>query len=467
MTTMTLSTGHPLTDHQLTDASLAELRASVTGRVATPDDPAYAGIVSPWNVAIEVQPSIAVEAATADDVVEAVRFARRHGLTVTPQATGHGPIGALVGDVLVATRGLDECTVHPDGWARVGAGVKWLRVVQAAAPLGLAPLSGSITDVGVVGYTTGGGLGPMARTYGLASDRVRAFEVVTGDGELRRATPTEHPDLYFGLRGGKGALGIVTAVEFDLVRQPDFYGGALWFDGADAESVVETWRTWSATLPEQGTTSVALFRLPPIDGVPEQLAGRLTLSVRYVWTGDAADGERHLAAIRAAAPTIIDDVRVKPYTEIDSVHTDPLDPMPVHEHSVLLGELSPAAVRALMAAAGPDSGSQQFLVEVRQLGGAYARGGEHPSAFDARGASYSVLAVGLPGDETLRDQAALGHALSPWTRPERLPNFSFSPEQLAAAYSPATRARLLSTLAGYDPDRVMAVGHALGSTALH
>ena len=113
------------------------------------------------------------------------------------------------------TAGLDECVVHPEGWARVGAGVKWLRVVEAAAPYGLAPLSGSITDVGIVGYTTGGGLGPMARTYGLASDRVRAIEVVTGDGELRRATPTEHPDLFFGLRGGKGALGIVTA---DRVR---------------------------------------------------------------------------------------------------------------------------------------------------------------------------------------------------------------------------------------------------------
>ena len=95
--------------------------------------------------------------------------------------------------------------------------MKWLAVVEAAAPYGLAPLSGSITDVGIVGYTTGGGLGPMARTYGLAIDKVRAIEVVTGDGVLRRVTPTEHPELFFALRGGKGMLGIVTAIEFDLV----------------------------------------------------------------------------------------------------------------------------------------------------------------------------------------------------------------------------------------------------------
>ena len=355
--------------------------------------------------------------------------------------------------------------VHPEGWARVGAGVKWLAVVEAAAAYGLAPLSGSITDVGVVGYTTGGGLGPMARTYGLASDRVRAFEVVTGDGELRRVTPTDHPELYYGLRGGKGALGIVTAVEFDLVRQPEFYGGALWFDGADAEAVVQRWRTWSADLPEAGTTSFGLFRLPPMEGVPEPLAGRLTLSVRYVWTGAPTEGEQYFAAMRAAAPILIDDVRTKPYTEIDSVHTDPLDPMPVHEHSVLLGEFPPAGIEALMRAAGPGSDSQQFLVEVRQLGGAYARGGEHPSAFDPRDASYSVLAVGLPGDETDRDHDVLQQALASWTVTDRLPNFSFTPEQLARAYRPATRERLLTALSTYDPDRVLAISRAIRATA--
>ena len=178
-----------------------------------------------------MRPAAVVAAETDQDVVEAVRFAAANGLRVTPQATGHGPMAELLTELLVTTKGLDEVVVHPEGWARVGAGVKWLRVVEAAAPFGLAPLSGSITDVGIVGYTTGGGLGPMARTYGLAIDKVRAIEVVTGDGVLRRVTPTEHPELFFALRGGKGMLGIVTAIEFDLVHQPMFYGGSLWFDG--------------------------------------------------------------------------------------------------------------------------------------------------------------------------------------------------------------------------------------------
>ena len=227
----------------------AELDARTQGTVAVPGDEEYDALVSPWNLAIPVRPVAVVAAETDQDVVEAVRFAAEHGLRVTPQATGHGPMAELVTELLVTTKRLDEVVVHPEGWARVGAGVKWLRVVEAAAPYGLAPLSGSITDVGVVGYTTGGGLGPMARTYGLAIDKVRAIEVVTGDGVLRRVTPTEHPELFFALRGGKGMLGIVTAIEFDLVHQPMFYGGSLWFDGADAATVIERWRDWSDRPP--------------------------------------------------------------------------------------------------------------------------------------------------------------------------------------------------------------------------
>ena len=349
-----------LPDTTVTDEAFVELDACTAGTVALPGDAAYDTLVSPWNVAIPVRPVAVLAAETAQDVVEAVNFANRHGLRVTPQATGHGPMAELLTELLVTTKGLDEVVVHPEGWARVGAGVKWLRVVEAAAPFGLAPLSGSITDVGIVGYTTGGGLGPMARTYGLAIDKVRAIEVVTGDGVLRRVTPTEHPELFFALRGGKGMLGIVTAIEFDLVHQPMFYGGSLWFDGTDAATVIEKWRAWSDDLPELGTTSFALFQLPDMPGVPPQLAGRLTLSVRYVWTGDAEEGERRFATIREAAPVILDDVAHKPYTAIDSVHTDPLDPTPAYEAAAVLTDFPQEAVDALLALTGPGVPSPQY-----------------------------------------------------------------------------------------------------------
>lgn len=438
-----------------------QLRARTAGAVVVAGEPEYEALVTPWNLAIEVRPDAVVAATSAQDVVEAVRFAREHGLEVTPQATGHGAITAFVGELLVNTKGLDECTVHPEGWARVGAGVKWLRVVEAAARYGLAPLSGSVTDVGVVGYTTGGGLGPMARTYGLASDRVRAIEVVTGDGELRRATPTEHPDLFFALRGGKGALGIVTAIEFDLVHQPRFYGGSLWFEGEHAPTVIAAWREWIKDLPETATTSFGLFNLPEMPDVPPMLAGKLTLSIRYLFTGDSAEGEGHFAAMRAAAPVLLDDVAEKPYTAVDSVHTDPVDPLPAHESAMVLRDFPAQAADELLRMAGPGSGSPQILVEVRQMGGATARPGAYESAFSARDAAFSMLVVSIPMIPGAVEHAQqVVDAMEPWFGSHRLPNFTSDAAKLPAAYDDWTRAKLRHAVRRYDPDGVIAIGHA-------
>jgi hypothetical protein len=290
---------------------------------------------------------------------------------------------------------------------------------------------------------------------------VRAIEVVTGDGVLRRATPTEHPDLFFGLRGGKGALGIVTAIEFDLVHQPRFYGGSLWFDGEHAATVIERWRTWITDLPETATTSFALFQLPEMPGVPPQLAGRMTLSVRYVWTGDAGDGERWFEPMRTAAPVLLDDVADKPYTAIDSVHTDPLDPVPGTEAASVLTDFPAEAADALLAVAGPAANSPQILVEVRQMGGATGRNGEHDSAFCSRKAAFSLLVVGIavvPGVEEHAETVI--DAVAPWTGGHRLPNFTFSVEDLPKAYDGWTRARLRHAIRTYDPNGVIAIGHA-------
>ena len=438
----------------------AALRARTQGAVLEPGDEGYDALVTPWNVAVPVRPAGVVAAADAHDVVATVRFARAHGLTVSPQATGHGAAVGRTGTLLINTAGLDECVVHPEGWARVGAGVKWGRVVEAAAQHGLAPLNGSSSDVGVVGYTTGGGVGPMARTHGLASDRVRAFEVVTGDGKLRRVTATRHPDLFFALRGGKGAAGIVTAVEFELVEQPRFYGGALYFAGEDAHAVVERWRTWSQTLPVAGTTSLAFLQLPPLPFVPPPLAGRFTVAVRYLWTGDADSGEAQLSGLRSAAPAVLDGIGEMPYAAVDAVHADPVDPMPVHEATAVLSSFTAETAQALLAATGPESGSPQVIVEVRQLGGALATGTVADDAFCHRDAAYNLLTVGIAGQPGVADHASdVVKAVDPWATGGALPNFGSAAP--AVAYDAATLTRLRSVVRTYDPAGVLALGRAL------
>jgi hypothetical protein len=461
---MTTTTPHDVVPAPRRDRD--RVLAEVRGAVHVPGDPEYAALVTPWNVAVPVRPAVVVQPVDAEDVATTVRAASELGLRVAVQCTGHGAAGAAAGLLLVQTSRLDECTIHPqERWARVGAGVRWTRVVEQAASHGLAPLNGSSSGVGVVGYTTGGGLGPFARALGAASDRVRALEVVTGDGVLRRVTPDADPELFWGLRGGKGVLGIVTAVEFDLVELPAFFGGALFFDGADAEAVLQTWRTWCADLPEQATTSVAVLQLPPMPGVPPQLAGRTTVSVRFTWTGDPAEGAPLLEPLRAVAEPVLDGTGVLPYAAVDAVHADPVDPMPAAETGALLEDLPADAVRRLVELAGPGSGSPQVMVEVRQLGGALARPGLHDSALDHRDAPFTLLAVGIGGDPRVPQHARqLVEALAAWDTGRRLPNWSASddPAVFARCHTPATLTRLRRAVAAYDPHGTIAQVDLLG-----
>jgi hypothetical protein len=465
---VTLTLDAPVVDTPVVDTSVSfdALRAELTGSLHTPDEPEYDALVSPWNLAVPMRPAAVVAVRTAEDVAAAVRFAGDHGLTAGVQATGHGAERSLAGYLLVATRGLDEVTVHPDEqWVRIGAGVKWAKVVEAAAPYGLAGLNGSTTDVSVVGYTTGGGVGPLARTYGINADRVRAIEVVTGDGVFRRVTPTEHPDLFFALRGGKGAAGIVTALEFELIHMPTFYGGAIYFDGADAAEVIDRWRGWADELPEQGTTSFVLFQLPELPDIPPPLAGRMTLGVRMLWTGQPEEGARLLNQMRAVAPVILDDAMLRPYSEVDHVHADPVDPMPVVDPAILLAGFPAEAAERLLQVAGHGSGSPQVLVEVRHLGGAYAREGAHPSAFSHRAARFSVLTVGMAVDEDSAG-AALAHAtelfaaLGDWDTGGVWPNFGIPHDAVSArrSYDEPTLARLREVVDTYDPRGVLQAG---------
>jgi hypothetical protein len=203
------------------------------------------------------------------------------------------------------------------------------------------------------------------------------------------------------------------------------------------------------------TTSVALLQLPPLPGVPPLLAGRMTVAVRVVHVGDAASGARLVAPMRAAAPVLLDGVRELPFAEIDSVHSDPVDPMPAAERGFLLRELPAQAVDRLLAAVGPGSSSPLIMVELRALGGAYARGGAHPSAFCHRDQAVAVLAVGIGAPPLLTAVGAaaeaVAEALDPWCDGATLPNTTTGP----TAYDAPTLARLLALAERYDPARVL------------
>ena len=203
----------------LTALDVDQLRAQVAGEVVAPDDANYDQARLAWNLAAQQRPALVVVADRPDDILAAVRFARAQGLRVAAQGTGHnaGPLGELRDAVLVKTHRMRGVEIDVENrTARVEAGALWMDVTAPASEHGLAALSGSSPDVGVVGYSLGGGMGWLARKLGLAANSVTAIELVTADGRLVRADEHEHADLFWALRGGGGNFGVVTAMEFRL-----------------------------------------------------------------------------------------------------------------------------------------------------------------------------------------------------------------------------------------------------------
>ncbi|GAB2478151.1 FAD-binding oxidoreductase [Jatrophihabitans fulvus] len=450
------------------EADVAALATGVTGRVLVPGDEGYAEVALPFNVAAASTPVALVEATGAADVAITMRFARDHGVEVAVQATGHGATPLTRPTLLVHTGRMNSVTIDPEArTARVGAGVRWQQVLDAAAVHGLAPLAGSSPLVGVVGYTTGGGVSPVGRTFGFAADHVRSLDVVTGDGEIRHASPLENPDLFWALRGGKGAAGIVTAMEFDLFPVASIHGGSLHFAAEHVPAVVRAWRAWCRDLPEQASTSIAVMRMPDLPFVPAPLAGRTTVAVRFAYVGDAAEGERVLAPMRRIAPVVFGEIGELPFAALAAVHKDPVDPMPVHERGRLLRDLDDAAIDVFLDRVGPHATTPLAMVELRLLGGAFARSPRHANAVSHRDAAFSLLAIGVLAppiaEATVADADALTAAMQPWSV-GGLANFGGVTEagRPELTWDPATLERLRAIAAVHDPAGVLSVAKQLG-----
>ncbi|MER6825415.1 FAD-binding oxidoreductase [Streptosporangium sp. NPDC000563] len=449
---------------------LETLRHQIVGPVLTPGQDGYDEEIAGFNTAVPHRPALVVGATGAEDVAAAIRFAAAHSLPVAVQATGHGAVQAADGALLINTSRMREVTVDPSGRsARIGAGSRWADVIEQATPHGLAPLSGSSSGVGAVGYTLGGGIGPMSRTFGFAADHVREITVVTSDGTIRVTDRNTEPDLFWGLRGGKGSLGVVTSMVVDLFPVSTLYGGCLYFDAEDTPAVLHAYRAWTATLPETTTTSVAMLRLPPLPQLPPPLRGRFVTHLRFVHLGDAQEAEALLAPMRAVAEPIFGEIGQMPFGAIDSVHRDPVDPMPAWDRGALLRELGEETLEALLAVAGPAADVPLAVVELRHLGGALGREPHLPNAVGGRDAAFSLLVIGAPVPELLDTVVpavggAVIDALAPWQTGGTQLNFhgsALAPADLSRAWPEPTLRRLAALKDRYDPTRMFRFGHVV------
>ena len=445
---------------------LEALRSGLKGAAYIPGDEGYDEARAAWNLNAHQHPALVVVAEGAADVLAAVRLAREQYLGVGVMATGHGVAASADGGMLINTLRMKGVHVDPESrTARVEAGVKWADLVPEAAAHGLAGLQGSSSDVGVIGYTMGGGFGWLGRKHGFAADSLKEADVVTAEGELIKVSAYENADLFWGLKGGGGNFGIVASLEFALYPITHVYGGNLFYPTERAAEVLELYGRWSAGLPDEVTSGVAFMNFPPFEDIPEPLRGNSLIAVRACYTGEDLEekGEELLRLWREFGEPVMDTFSVMPYEAMDMISMDPVDPIGAYGHVEMLRDLSPETAETLVELAGANSNSPLAVLELRQLGGALSR---PPADLNPMGRSDSrFIMYGLGATPTPEMAQAVqaylayiaetvsSHA-SGATYVNFMDLYGTTLERVRAAYSPEDWERLVALKDRYDPDNL-------------
>jgi FAD/FMN-containing dehydrogenase len=451
-----------------TALDFSQLRQKLMGTVTIPGDETWDTARQAWNLAVDQRPVAVAEPETVADVVAIVDFARERGLRVAAQGTGHAaaPITSLHDTILVKTHRMRVVEIDADRQrARAQAGALWADVAVPASEQGLAALAGSSHDVGVVGYTLGGGLSWLARKHGLAANSVTAIQLVNAEGRVLVVDAHHDPDLFWALRGGGGNFGIVTAIELQLYSVAEVYAGMLAFPWGRSREVLRAWREWTREAPEEITTAARILQIPPLPEIPEAVRGRALVVIDGAYLGDEADGADVLAPLRALGPEI-DTFAMIPPAELLNIHMDPPTPVPAIGDGTLLDVVPGEAIDSLVEAAGPGSGSPLLMVELRHLGGALARSGDGHGAAATLEGDFAFFAVGMAIDP---DMAAavdahvdvVKQALGEWDAGRRYLNFSERSFDTRRAYSTTAYRRLQAVKTLVDPDDMFRANHPI------
>jgi FAD binding domain len=373
------------------------LATSLTGDVVLPDHGSYGEARMSWNTANDPRPAAVVFPASADDMIATVRFAADEGLRISFIGGGHnaGPLDWSADTLLVKTSRLGEISVDPAARrARVGAGVLAKALAQAAAGHGLAYLAGTSPDVGVTGYTLGGGYNWMLRKHGFACNSVVAVELVTADGALVRVDRGSEPDLFWALRGGGGNFGAVTALELELLPYERVFGGALFWPIERATEVLHAWLDWVDGVPEECHSFGRMLQLPDLPFLPPHLNARSFVMVEAVFLGAEADGASLIAPLRALGPEF-DTFEMMSPGDLSLINMDPEMPLPYAGQGMLLDSCTPPSVEALVEGF---VGSPLVHVELRHLGGAAAVGSPDHGVLDRVPEPFLLFTFGLSPD---------------------------------------------------------------------
>jgi len=452
---------------------LARLRRRLDGQVLLPEEPGYHQARQVWNAMIDRRPAVIARCASPTDVAAAVGFARRAGPGYRVRCGGHSVLGISVpqGGLMVDLTPLRTVRVDPASRrAWVGGGALLGDLDRAAQAYGLATTAGNVSHTGVGGLTLGGGMGWLARRYGLACDNVARFEVVNVDGELLHASEQEHPDLFWGLRGGGGNFGVITEFEFDLHQVGTVaLLVELFYRLEDAPRALRRWRDLLAEAPRQATLTAWVGTAGALPALPAALWNRPLASVGYVWVGDPDQGRRLLPALRDGTPPLAERVQQLSYLELQTMDDERQRPGLLRRYwkGHYLRELGDGAIEAFLAR-GDDGGGDPALLPAGSLqsyGGAIAAVGDEETAFGHRDALVEFVAVAGwtdPAQDQPRMAAArrYGAVVEPFASGVYVNDLTDEGQAgIQRAYGAGTLARLAALKDRYDPGNVFHLNH--------
>ena len=442
------------------DSALAQLRAALHGEVILPWDAAYEPARRVWNGAIDRYPAVIARCADAEDVQRAVAFGRESHLDIAVRGGGHSFPGFSTtdGGLVIDLSLMKAVTVNAQTQtARAEPGVKLGGLIEATQVYGLGTNTGTASDTGIAGLTLGGGIGWLMGKYGLTCDNVRSFDVVTADARLVRASATENPDLYWGLRGGGGNFGIVTAFEYQLHPLGTILGGMVVHPLSRARSILHFYRDFVREQPDELTAACAMLIGP--DGQP-------AIGIAPCWCGDLSEGERVIAPLRKFGPPLVDRIQPMPYAGLIALFDSSVPSgRGYHAKGGAIKELNDGAIDALVDGAGrlPLPHSQ---INLMHLHGVAARVGESETAFPLRGEHFECqLDAAWEIDSVARSRPAgeihvqwarqTWQALQPFASQRAYVNFldDDGTARVRAAYGP-NYGRLVALKTKYDPDNL-------------
>jgi FAD/FMN-containing dehydrogenase len=452
----------------LGDATVAELEAAVHGAVIRPGDDLYDDARQIWNGAHDRRPALIVRPTGAADVVRAMELGRSEGLPIAVRGGGHSVPGFSVCDdgLVIDLSGMRGVRVDASARRAVAAGgATWGDFDHETQGYGLATTGGLVSTTGIAGFTLGGGIGWLMRKHGLACDNLVGADVVCADGRIVHASPDEHPDLLWALKGGGGNFGVVTHFELELHPVgPIVYGGPIFFPGDRAAEVLRFYREWTADAPDELTTAANLLTGPPAPFLPEEWHGRRLIGILVAWAGRMEDGEGAVRALRGLGDPVADLCGPIPYTALQSL-IDPLYPKGIvaYMKSGFMDGLDDDVIDELCRR-HQGMTSPQEEIHVHHMGGAVGRVEQGASPFPDRASPYTLNTLACaPTVDGFEEHVAwagdLYAALEPHMSGRVYVNFlgQGDPRGASDAYQPETFARLQRVKAQYDPENVFAL----------